>query len=711
MALITRIREKGGVFILIAMVLAIMGFVFMDIVTASDRSGGSLFGNTSNVVGEVAGKELTVQDMETRRSIYPNNDDMNGTNQTVWNEFVDESILLREAEALGMTISKDELRDLEFDPSKMSPVMMGLLQSGQVAQQDWQLLGNAIKTGQPLEALFQNAPADLVANFIGRWNQYERMIIKERLQAKLTNFVSKGLYTPSWLVDMGYDELSNPADFELVRVPFESVKDEEAQVTDADYETYLQENAKRFEAEEETRKVDVVIFSVAPSAQDSANINARVAEILTQWNNPITKDSAFLALNGSTYPRAHVKKDDIQNPELKEKAFTAAEGSILAPYIDQKSYLITKILSRKTAPDSVKARHILVPTLAMADSLKGLIESGRMAWDSVNLKHSTDSVARRDGGSLGTFAQGMMVGEFNDLVFYKAQVGKYYTLKTQFGAHIIQVQGTSGKVEPRVKYATIRVPIMTGDTTQKLAEDLALSFATQNRNAADFKKAAKDKGLQIQTSNALKLNDFMVSPAGGGSAGRDLVKWAFNPDTRKDEVSPRAYGFKEQNDLYISRYVVATLKSIQPKGLPKVAAMKEDLGMTAAVRNKKKAKILVDKLGTPSDLVTVAQQYGSKVDTAKSVTFNATFIPNIGAEPKVIANAFTLPIGQVSKPIAGEQGVFVMKVTNRTNQPSIADKNILKTQLSGGLKNALRGRLLPSLRKTTKITDTRSAHF
>lgn len=710
MALITRIREKGGVFILVAMILAILGFILMDLVTASDRSGGSLFSNTSNVVGEVAGNELTLQEMEARRSIYPNNEDMNGTNQTVWNEFVDESILRREADALGMSISKDELRDLEFDPTKMSPVMMGLLQSGQIAQQDWQLLGNAIKTGQPLETLFQNAPADLVANFIGRWNQYERMIIKERLQAKLTNFVSKGIYTPSWMADMGYEELSNPADFELVRVPFDKVTDAEAQLTDADYETYLNENTKRLEAEEETRKVSLVVFSVAPSAEDSMEINKRVGEVVTQWGKAVN-DTAFLTMNGSTYPRNFAKKDEIQNPGLKELAFSVAEGTILAPYIDGKSYAITKILSRKTAPDSVKARHILVPTLQSADSLKALIESGRMAWDSVNLKHSTDSVARLDGGSLGTFAQGRMVGEFNDLVFYKAQVGKYYTLKTQFGAHIIQVQGTSGKIEPRVKYATVVVPIMTGDKTQKTAEDLALGFATQNRSATAFEENAKKNSYQIMASNALKLNDFMVSPVGGGSAGRELVKWAFKSDTRKGDVSPKAYGFKEQNDLYISRYVVATLKSIQPKGLPSVADVKNEEGITTAVRNKKKAKLLAEKLSTPSDLVTVAQQYGSKVDTAKSVTFNATFIPNVGSEPKVIANAFTLPIGQVSKAILGEQGVFVMKVTNRTTQASIADKTILKTQLAGNLRNALRGRLVPLLRKNTKIKDMRSAHF
>ena len=121
---------------------------------------------------------------------------------------------------------------------------------------------------------------------------------------------------------------------------------------------------------------------------------------------------------------------------------------------------MAKLLERRTAPDSVKSRHILIQTpnaQKTADSLKALLEVNASLWDSLNAKFSSDQVAKMRGGDLEYQPQGKMVPEFDNLIFYKAQQGKFYTVATQFGVHIVQVTGIkAGKNQSYAKVAYVR---------------------------------------------------------------------------------------------------------------------------------------------------------------------------------------------------------------------------------------------------------------
>ena len=102
----------------------------------------------------------------------------------------------------------------------------------------------------------------------------------------------------------------------------------------------------------------------------------------------------------------------------------------------------------------------------------------------------------------------------------------------------------------------------------------------------------------------------------------------------------------------------------------------------------------------------------AKVDTAKGVTFNATMVPNLGSESKLIGAAFTTEVNQLTKAVIGESGVLVAKVTDkRTITDSPVDKNVLRQQMVGQMKGQVRGFLLRSLKKNATITDNRSKFF
>jgi peptidyl-prolyl cis-trans isomerase C len=83
------------------------------------------------------------------------------------------------------------------------------------------------------------------------------------------------------------------------------------------------------------------------------------------------------------------------------------------------------------------ARHILVDTEEDCQALKSEIESGADFAD-IARQHS-NCPSGKQGGDLGRFGPGMMVPEFDKVVF-SAEVGTVQgPVQTQFGYHLIEV--------------------------------------------------------------------------------------------------------------------------------------------------------------------------------------------------------------------------------------------------------------------------------
>lgn len=83
------------------------------------------------------------------------------------------------------------------------------------------------------------------------------------------------------------------------------------------------------------------------------------------------------------------------------------------------------------------ARHILVDSEEQCRTLKSEIAGGADFAD-LAAKHSK-CPSGRNGGDLGSFSPGMMVKEFDQVVF-SAPVGEVQgPVKTQFGYHLLEV--------------------------------------------------------------------------------------------------------------------------------------------------------------------------------------------------------------------------------------------------------------------------------
>lgn len=84
-----------------------------------------------------------------------------------------------------------------------------------------------------------------------------------------------------------------------------------------------------------------------------------------------------------------------------------------------------------------KARHILVSSEKKCNELKDLIKKGA-SFEDLAASHSECPSGSR-GGALGEFSPGMMVEEFDEVVFSEEIGVVHGPVKTQFGYHLIEI--------------------------------------------------------------------------------------------------------------------------------------------------------------------------------------------------------------------------------------------------------------------------------
>jgi len=713
MALIGTIRKNSWILV-VMIALGVGGFILMDIMT----SNGPGQATTRTALGKINGQKLDQQAFEQiYDAMYGNSaSDAYGAREALWNFFVEEAIVSQEASKLGLGVSRTELLDLEFGP-RPSPLISQRFadpdQPGVLNREQLDYIKNIIQENRVQEAIDQG---QLLPTFIPYWKHQEKEIIKERLQTKLNNLVSKGLYTPSWMAEMGFNESSETADFTYVKVPFDEIPNTDVSLSDSDYEAFLKENETKYRVKEEQRRVEYVVFDIVPTVEDSTAAREKISGLLAEFQST-TEDSSFVLRNAGTIDAAYVKKADL-SPAVADTIMKLAKGSVFGPYIDGGAYKAVKMLDKKIIPDSVRSRHILRQAtnpmeLAQAqktiDSLKLLIENGTASFDSLAARFGTDAT-RTKGGDLGYTFAGGMVKPFNDLIFYEAEQGILYTVETQFGIHLVEVTGKKfiNNTEA-VKVAYLQEQLVPSDDTQAAIYDKASGFAFNNRKLSQLEEAAKkDPSLRMETSAGMDRNAFAIGDLGTSGDAREIVRWAFSAEA--GEVSSTVYAFRDPVAYYNNKYVVVGLKDIQKPGLPSVASAKTDIEQL--VINRKKAELIKERI-KGQDLNAVAATYNVQPDTAYGVTFAQSFVQDLGNEPAVVGTLFTLDSGKTSEPIAGETGVFVLNVSRKN--PPAGDASValpqLKMQLTQTARQQIPLGVMTALKNNAKIKDNRAKFY
>ncbi len=725
MALIGKIRNNSWLLIVL-IGLGLGGFVIMDMFSGQQ----SIFGSRSNIMAEIEGTEVDIREFNQAESILytgQSGNVYNNRNQ-LWNFFVEEALVNKEAEALGLGVSKKEIQDLEFgSDNKLSPIILARYPNPQNPRAVDRAQLNEIKgiiDGGASQMQTMIEEGRLNPNFPFFWDYQRGEIKKERLQSKLIKMVEKSLYTPTWMAEMLGNDQNARVDFVYVQVPFDNIENDAVSLADEDYQRFLEQNSSEYSTDEETRKVEYVVFDVFPSAIDSATISDKIAGKVEAFESA-ENDSTYVNNNFGTINQVWHDADMLSNA-IKDTVFQIPVGSVYGPYVDNNTYKAVKVMDRQVMRDSAKCRHILIAATTPAefetarkrcDSLKTVIETGQNVFDTLVVQFSDDPGSKNNGGVYDYAPVNQYVPEFNDVVFYSGQIGRLYSVRTQFGYHLIEPMGRQGESKERVRVAYISENIEPSEKTQDEVRSKALDFLDANPTRDDMiKSAAASEELDVETSPALKRNDYAIGSLGSGNTSRDIVRWAFNndpnsPNAEVGGVAPEVYAFQDTDKYYTGKYAVVALKSVQEAGIPSVANVKDDPDMELKVMNMKKGEMLMEQIGDSKDLAAIANQFGMQVDTAKNVSFSGGFIPNLGQEPKVVASAFSSELNTVAGPMTGNSGVYLIMPTYKptaTNTPNIPQTRQTSQTSS---RSQISARLMQAIRKEADISDNRARFF
>lgn len=710
MALIGRIR-KNFWFVLLLLGLALAAFVIMDVTSPAGTSGAG--GQPS--LGSVNGTDIQYKDFQTAESVYYGNagGDVFQKRNTIWNYFIEKSILDNEATQIGLNVSKDELMDLQFG-ANMSPIMRANWTNQQTGQIDLNQLNQfktQIENGQAVDPRFRQF-----------WHEQEKQVVKASLQDKLNNLVSKSIYTPSWMAETEYSEQNGSVDFAYVKVPFDVVPDSDITLEDADYQNYISSNKHLYTNDEETRTIEYIEFDVEPTAEDENNLRTKIADI---GNNFVKaeNDSLFAVGKKGYYNNFYFDTEQLKSlsDSVSTKVPGMAIGTVNGPFREANSWRIVKLLDKRVVADSVSARHILIGATqgnaasilaakTRLDSIKTEIERGRANFTDMVEQFSTDATTKEKGGDLGYFTQGSMVPEFNAACFYEGKRGDLFVVTTQFGAHLLEIRNQKFLNRlPKYKISIIDEPIVPSKETQdRIYEEVAELIGSHPYLDDMVNVIGERDDVSVDRLSNIKKNDFIFGDLGSGSASRDIIRWAFDPGTSANEVAGNLFTYTDEVNYFNSKYVIAGLKSIEKSGLRTMAGLKDEI--TSMVRNEKKGASIASQF-SGMNLNKLANKYDVSVDTINSVAFNSRFLQNIGNEPKVIAQAFGTAQNQLSEAVIGSSGVFMLKPLNKNQAGAATNLPSFRQQNAAVVRNQVGTKLIEALKDGAKVSDNRFTFF
>jgi len=371
---------------------------------------------------------------------------------------------------------------------------------------------------------------------------------------------------------------------------------------------------------------------------------------------------------------------------------------------------VTKVTGVKQMVDSVKANHILVAhkdspvgsdldrtkeeAKKLADSILTQVKSNDSLFASLAKDYSADTTSKDKGGDLGWVDyRNTTSSPFIDYIF-DANSGKYGIVDTEYGYHVVFIEEAKAP-KKAVKMVNLAKEI---EPSEKTTNDL---FATTTKfeiaaGKKDFDEVAKESGYEVRPVKGIKAMEEALRGIGNQ---RRIVQWSFNEETSTGDI--------RRFDLP-NGYVVAQLTAKNKKGL--MSAEEASPKVTPLIRKEKQAKMIKDKI-SGSTLAEIASSQNVSVENASSVNLGSPVLPGATSEPKVVGAAFFLEKGKVSKPIAGEKGVYVVEVTNRKEAAPLNSYRMIAARKTKERSAQATSRLVEALKSSAEIEDNRANFY
>jgi peptidyl-prolyl cis-trans isomerase D len=709
MATLEKIRSQAGLLVVIVG-LALFAFIIGDFL----NSGSTYFRQSQDQVAVINGKVINYLEYQSRieelTNIYKmqsntgnlQDEQLTQIRQNVYDALVHEIVLNEALTKLGITVTPEELFDM-VQGENISPMVQQfpMFTDPETGAYSKARALNFLKTIED----YENVPPEYrgeIEQARSYWLFWERNLKQQRMQEKYMSLLSKAIVANPLDAKDAYESSLESSDILYAMQSFATIPDSAVTISDRDIKQLYNQRKEQFK-QKESRILDYISVDIRPSEDDYAKVHEDALKVLAEMEGAERIEDIVNANSEIPFQNVFASASELDT-DRQLFVETAAIGDFEGPVFRDDSYRIFKLLEKTVAPDSVRASHILLPyqndnqeTIdALADSLLNVLKAGG-DFEMLAYQYSIDQQSAQIGGEIGWLTESVAFRyfgeEFKDAIF-SAPVNRPTLHKATYGVHILNIAERTANV-PKYKLAYVLLSVTPSTKTYTTLYNALNQFISANYTAEKITAAASGAGYILNENSRVTVDDRFI---GAVYDSRSAIRWAFE-STKKGEVS-RIFEFK-------NHFMVAIRKDALPEGYQSIQYV-APLLRNEMVSEAKGAEIVKElKAGDFRSIDAYAEAMKARVDTVRYIDFATPRITGIGMEPKLNAHITFAPLHTLSEPIAGNNGVYVFNVFNRTKQSSEYEEQAEILKLEGNNMYRVSYSSIQSLIGKAKITDNR----
>ncbi len=692
MAVLEKIRVKFGIVISVVIGLALLSFII-------DPSTLEMAMNTMSSkydVGKIAGKKISYTDFQSEVDNYTlinellsgssvqNEEAHSQIRDAAWQALLDKYMFIENAEKAGIKVGDAELVDL-ISGDNLSPL---------VAQNQVFMGTDGTFSSEALDSFLQQMNDDQTGRLRMYWDYLQNQVLTQQYYTKYASLFTSSNLANKLMLKGDVEVNNSTASFDYVLVNYPVVGDSTITVSSEEIRSFYNEN-KKFFKQGASRDIEYVVFEVVPSAEDVAKTSAEFDEAYAEFVNTTAMRTFLLKNSESPYSTYWYKEGELStlSADLDKEIFTGNGTTGIVRVGD--SFLAARVMDTKKLPDQVFVKHILLGgerATEVADSLVNVVNRGGN-FNNLVASYSLDQASAADGelGSIGWMSQSAMIPGFESVL--EAPLNRAFALNTEYGSHVVLVTEKSELVEKK-QVAILEKTALASKETFNTYYAQANNFATIAAGTYEGYRKAVDSTKVY--SHAVNVNEATAT-YGTISNAKEITRWVF--DNKVGKASPI---ITVDNNYFFVAAVTKDFKEGYADVEDVASAISESLYNKKA-QDKTEADVKA-KLAEVSDLEALAAAFNSYVDHEDAVSLSATNL-----DPALLGAAQAAQVGEISGPVQGMAGVYVVKVNDKQlgTYYTEEDAKSLQSQKAQYMTQMI----TPVMMEYDKVKDNRARFF